>query len=174
METDDFNYKELVRDALKELNNEFDTLTERAERLKGYQQLLEKMDEVFRENEKLRDEKESLKQQVVELGKQKEALEMKEREMSKLSAGMAKTSSEEAVMKALRTYANRSKRKTADKRVYAKTAILEIANVNSLVLPDDLAAIVECLDDDQAESKVVNVQGNYNDIHDNGEVKFKG
>ena len=41
---------------------------------------------------------------------------------------------------------------------------------NKLTLPEDLAAAIECLDDDQADPKVVNVTGNYNDIHDNGTV----
>ena len=98
---------------------------------------------------------------------------MKLAELSKLSAGMAKKASEEAMLKALRTYANTSKRKTVDKRTFAKTAILELANVNGLMLPDDLAATIEALDDEQPEAKVVNVAGNYNDIHDNGEVKVK-
>ena len=33
---------------------------------------------------------------------------------------------------------------------------------------------IQSLDDEQTEPKVVNVTGNYNDVHDNGEVKFKG
>ena len=39
--------------------------------------------------------------------------------------------------------------------------------MNNLTLPDDLATIVDTLDDDQTEPKVVNVTGNYNDVHDN-------
>ena len=101
-------------------------------------------------------------------------LEMKLMEMSKLSTGVAKKASEENVLKALRTYVNRSKRKTADKRAFAKSATLEIANANGLELPEDLKAAIESLDDEQTEAKVVNVAGNYNDVHDNKEVKGLG
>ena len=99
-------------------------------------------------------------------------LEMKLMEMSKLSTGMAKKASEDNLLKALRTYVNRSKRKTADKRAFAKSATLEIANANGLDLPEDLKAAIESLDDEQAEPKVVTVQGNYNDVHDNNNVKL--
>lgn len=111
--------------------------------------------------------------QLVDEKRQREELEMKLAELNKLSAGMAKKASEEAMLKVLRTYANTSKRKTMDKRTFAKTAILELANVNGLVLPDDLAATIESLDDEQPDPKVVNVAGNYNDIHDNGTVNQK-
>ena len=76
------------------------------------------------------------------------------------------------MLKALRTYVNRSKRKTIDKRAFAKTATLEIANANGLLLPEDLAAMIESLDDELTDPKVVNVSGNYNDIHDNGGVSL--
>ena len=79
--------------------------------------------------------------------------------MSKLSTGMAKKASEDNLLKALRTYVNRSKRKTADKRAFAKSATLEIANANGLIIPEDLAAAIDSLDDEQAEPKVVNVAG---------------
>ena len=84
---------------------------------------------------------------------------------------MAKKASEDNQIKALRTYVNRSKRKTPDKRVFAKYAMLEIANANGLTLPEELAATIDSLDDEQPEPKVVNVAGNYNDIHDNGKVE---
>lgn len=108
-----------------------------------------------------------------ELQNRKKNLEMQLAEMKKISEGMAKKASEEAMLKALGTYAKASKRKSVDKRTFAKTAILELANVNGLVLPDDLAATIESLDDEQPDPKVVNVAGNYNDIHDNGTVNQK-
>jgi len=104
---------------------------------------------------------------------QRAELEMKLMEMGKLTTGMAKKASEDNLIKALRTYVNRSKRKTADKRAFAKSATLEIANANGLDLPEDLKAAIESLDDEQTEPKMVTVQGNYNDVHDNGEVRFK-
>ena len=107
------------------------------------------------ENEKQTAEIESLREQLQEEKRLRAEMEMKMAEMSKLSAGMAKKSSEEDLLKALRTYANRSKRKTLDKRTFAKSAILEIANVNNLTLPEDLATTVDSLDDEQAEPKIV-------------------
>ena len=124
--------------------------------------------------EEMVNEIESLREQLAEEKRLCADLEMKVAELSKLSAGMAKKSSEEDLLKALRTYANRSKRKTADKRMFAKSAILEIAIANNLTLPEELAATVDSLDDEQTEPKVVNVAGNYNDIHDNGTVNSKG
>jgi len=125
---------------------------------------------------KLQEEMAALRQQLDDERRQREELEMKLAEMNKLSAGMAKKTSEEAMLKALRTYANTSKRKTIDKRIFAKTAILEMANVNGLTLPPDLAATIDALDDEQAEPKTsvtVNAGGNYNDIHNNTTVNQK-
>lgn len=99
-----------------------------------------------------------LRQQLADERRQREELEMKLAEMSKLSASMAKKASEEAMLKALRTYANTSKHKKIDKKVFAKTAILEMAMLNGLTLPPDLAATIDALDDDEPEPKTV-VQG---------------
>ena len=48
--------------------------------------------------------------------------------------------------------------------------VLEMANANGVLLPEDLATAIDSLDDEQLEPKVVNVAGNYNDIHDNSSV----
>lgn len=125
---------------------------------------------------RLQDDNAALVQKLADEKRQREELEMKLAEMNKLSAGMAKKTSEEAMLKALRTYANTSKRKTIDKRIFAKTAILEMAIVNGLTLPPDLAATIDALDDEQAEPKTsvtVNAGGNYNDIHNNTTVNQK-
>ena len=45
-----------------------------------------------------------------------------------------------------------------------------LAIANSIVFPEDLATTIDALDDEQSEPKVVNVTGNYNDIHDNSSV----
>ncbi len=100
-------------------------------------------------------------------------LEMNLAELNKLSAGVAKKTSDESLLKALRFYANTSKRKTLDKRLFAKAAILELANLSGLILPPDLAEAVDHLDDEQPDTKVVNVSGDYNDIHDNTTVNQK-
>lgn len=166
------DYQEMVRDARRELEREQERLTEKMEQLDARLRLMDGIDRLLTENQELKDEIEALQQQLNDERKQKAELEMKMNEMSKLSAGVAKKSSEEDLLKALRTYVNRSKRKTADKRAFAKTATLEIANANGLLLPEDLAAMIESLDDEQTDPKVVNVSGNYNDIHDNGGVNL--
>ena len=158
--------------AQRELEHRLERMREEKEEVDNYLMAIDMARKLAEEKEKQSAEIESLKEQLQEEKRQKAELEMKVAEMSKLSAGMAKKSSEEDLLKALRTYANRSKRKTLDKRTFAKSAILEIANVNNLTLPEDLATTVDSLDDEQAEPKVVNVSGNYNDIHDNGDVKM--
>ena len=169
---DTMDYQEMVRDARRELEREQERLTEKMEQLDARLRLMDGIDRLLTENQELKDEIEALQQQLNEERKQKAELEMKMNEMSKLSAGVAKKSSEEDLLKALRTYVNRSKRKTIDKRAFAKTATLEIANANGLLLPEDLAAMIESLDDELTDPKVVNVSGNYNDIHDNGGVNL--
>ena len=74
------------------------------------------------------------------------------------------------MLKAIRVFVNKSKRKKIDKRIAVKEMVLELANANGIVLPEDLATTIDALDDEQTEAKVVNVQGNYNDIHENGSV----
>ncbi len=167
------NYTEMAREARIELEHERERLTDKLERIDLFLQVMEHSDERDAAYKKLQEENEMLQQQLNDERKQKAELEMKMNEMSKLSAGVAKKSSEEDLLKALRTYVNRSKRKTADKRAFAKTATLEIANANGLILPEDLAAMIDSLDDELTEPKTtVNVAGNYNDIHDNGGVNL--
>ena len=166
------NYTEMAREARIELEHEREKLTDKLEQIDLFLQVMEHSDERDAAYKKLQEENEMLQQQLNEERKLKAELEMKMNEMSKLSAGVAKKSSEEDLLKALRTYVNRSKRKTADKRAFAKTATLEIANANGLDLPEDLKAAIESLDDEQTDPKVVNVSGNYNDIHDNGGVSL--
>lgn len=167
------DYYEMARDARRALERERDDLVERAEQLDAHLRVLDEIDAVLKENSRLKEENDDLQQQLSDEQQLRAELEMKLAEMSKLSTGMAKKASEDNLLKALRTYVSRSKRKTADKRAFAKTATLEIANANGLDLPEDLKAAIESLDDEQAEPKVVNVQGNYNDVHDNGEVRVR-
>ena len=163
----------MTHDARRALERERDDLMERAEQLEAHLRVLDVIDGVLKENRELKELNEDLQQQLNDEKQMRAELEMKLMEMSKLSTGMAKKASEDNLLKALRTYVNRSKRKTADKRAFAKSATLEIANANGLDLPEDLKAAIESLDDEQAEPKVVNVAGNYNDIHDNGTVNNK-
>ena len=141
--------------AQRELERRLEHMREEEKEVDNYLMAIEVARKLMSENEKQPAEIESLREQLQEEKRLRAEMEMKMAEMSKLSAGMAKKSSEEDLLKALRTYANRSKRKTLDKRTFAKSAILEIANVNNLTLPEDLATTVESLDDEQAEPKIV-------------------
>lgn len=174
METNEIDYKELARDARKELDNEFDRLNERAGRLKEYQALLDGMESLLAANRKLQEENEALRQQLEEERRLRAEIEMKLNEMSKLSAGVARKTAQDDLFKALRIYLNISKRKTLSKREAAKTVITEMLTSAKIDLPEDILELLDHLDDEQPDPKVVNVAGNYNDVHDNGEVKVNG
>lgn len=141
--------------AQRELERRLERMREEEKEVDNYLMAIEVARKLMSENKKQTAEIESLREQLQEEKRLRAEMEMKMAEMSKLSAGMAKKSSEEDLLKALRTYANRSKRKTMDKRAFAKSAILEIANANNLTLPEDLATTVDSLDDEQAEPKIV-------------------
>ena len=47
---------------------------------------------------------------------------------------------------------------------------MELVIANNIIFPADLAATLDSLDDEQTETRIVNVQGSYNDIHDNSSV----
>ena len=135
------------------------------------------VEQLMAQNEQLRqqvaeqDEKNEKQAETInQLTEKNAALEMKLSEMTKLSGDVAKKSSQDEVLKALRTYVNVSKRKTLGKRAAVKVMIMELGNAISLTFPEDMIATLESLDDEQAEPKMVNVAGNYNDIHDNGSV----
>lgn len=169
--------KETAQDARRALDRERERMVEEVERLDGLQRVMDATDELLAEidhlNEKVEtqnEEMENLRQQLQEEKERNQALEMKMAEMSKLSAGVARKASQEELVKALRTFVNKSKHKRIEKRIAIKEMVLEIANANGVMLPEDLAVTIDSLDDVQPESKVVNVAGNYNDIHDNGNV----
>ena len=139
----------------------------------GIQQVLDD-NEQLRQRVAEQDEKiEKHVEMVNQLTEKNAALEMKLSEMTKLSGDVAKKSSQEGLLKAVRTFVNKSKHKRIEKRMAVKEMLLELANANSIVFPEDLATTIDALDDEQSEAKVVNVTGNYNDIHDNGSVGLK-
>ena len=147
-------------------------LKEEAERISGFKRALDAMDDVFKEKERLRDECDSLIVQLRDERMIRRKMEMQMNEMSKLSMSVAGKASQEELLKALRVFVNTSKRKKIEKRIAVKEMVLELANANMLMLPADLAATIDSLDDELPEPRVVNVAGNYNDIHDNGNVKL--
>lgn len=199
METNGIDYKGLAQSARRELNERMEGFISRMGWLKEYlQQLLDDMDTLAKENqiqkakidslqERIRKDQLNIQQkeqehkaecvkyqeQIAEEKRLRMELEMKMTEMTKLSTNVAKKSPEEDLIKGIRTYVNHSKQKRPDKRAKAKEAALDMVLANKLTLPEDLAAAIESLDDEQPEPKVVNVGngGHYNDIHDNKEVK---
>ena len=170
MKTNLDEYKEMMHDVRRALGSEKERLTERIEQLDGVMKMADMTDELLSQIDDLKEENERLSAENERLREEVQEKEMKLSELSKLSVGVAKKSSQDEVLKALRTFVNKSKRKKYEKRVAIKEMVLEMANANSIVFPDDLAATLESLDDEPSESKVVNVAGNYNDIHDNGSV----
>ena len=157
--------------ARRTLDREREKMMERVELLDGLAQAMEAVDEIVAENESMKTEIEGLQSQLQAEKEQRTKAEMQLSEMSKLSAGVAKKASQEEVLKALRVFVNKSKRKKVEKRIAVKEMVLELANANGVLLPEDLSAAIDSLDDEQVEARVVvNVQGNYNDIHDNDSI----
>lgn len=167
MITNQEDFNEMSHDTRRALVKERDKLMEQVQTVDVHLRVLNWIDKVLAENEKLNriveDQQQQLDIQQQQLDSQQQQLDeayMKLVEMNKLSTGMARKSSEDNLLKALRTYVNRSKRKTADKRAFAKSAVLEISNANGLDLPEDLKAAIESLDDEQVEPKIA-IQGDY-------------
>ena len=161
-----------MRDARRALEQERERIAEWAERMEGFLRVAEVLEEVVAENESLRAENETLRVQWQEEKDRSIKREMQLKEMSKMTASVAGKASQDELLKAIKVFVNKSKRKKLDKRMLVKEMVLELANANSLVLPKELAATIDSLDDEQPEAKVLNVAGNYNDIHDNGTVEY--
>ena len=170
MKTDLNEYKEIMHDVQRALGSEKERLTERIEQLEGVMKMADAIDELISEIEDLKVENERLGEENERLREEVREKDMKLTELGKLSAGVARKASHDELLKALSVFVNKSKRKKYEKRVAIKEMVLELANANSIVFPEDLSATLESLDDEPSESKVVNVAGNYNDIHDNGSV----
>ena len=156
--------KEMAQDARRALGHERERVMEEVQRVDELLGLLDTTDELLAEIDRLNEELagkdaelDNLHQQLQEEKERSQALEMKMAEMSKLSAGVAKKASQDELLKALRTFVNKSKHKRIDKRIAVKEVVLEMAMANSVIFPEDLAATIDSLDDEQPEAKVVNV-----------------
>ncbi len=160
MTTDIYDYQETMRDVRRVLEGEKDRLTERMERVENFIKMADMTDDLLSQMTDLKEENERLKEENERLSQEVREKEMKLSELSKLSVGVAKKSSQDEVLKALRTYANISKRKTLSKRVAVKMMIMELANSIGLSFPEDMLITLEALDDEVAEPKV-EVQGDY-------------
>lgn len=153
---DNISAKELARKARRALEQERECLAEMAQKVEGYDCLLDSFNDLITENEDLRSQ---LQEKETQLN-----------EINKFVAGVAKKSPQDEVLKAIRVFVNKSKQKTAKKRTLIKEMVLEFTFANGIALPPELAQTVSALDDEQTEPRVVNVAGNYNDIHDNKKV----
>ena len=112
METDLEYYKEMMHDVHRALGSERERLTERMEQLEGVMKMAGVTDELISEIESLKDANERLSEENERLREEAQEKDMKLSELSKLSVGVAKKSSQDEVQKAMRTYVNISKRKT--------------------------------------------------------------
>ena len=164
---------EKAREVHRVAERRHEEIIEQAEQFGELCKVLDGVDVLLQDNENLRSEIDELEAELKEKDKKIVQLETQLNEMSKLSAGVAKKSSQDDVLKVMRTYLNISKRKTLSKREAAKTVFMDLFTSTKLDLPDDIKEMLTYLDDEQAEPKVVNVAGNYNDIHDNKAVKMK-
>lgn len=160
MKTNLDEYREMMHDVRRALGSEKERLTERIEQLDGVMKMADMTDELLSQIDDLKDENERLNAENDRLRQEVQEKEMKLSELSKLSAGVAKKSSQDEVLKALRTFVNKSKRKKYEKRVAIKEMVLELANANSIVFPEDLAATLDSLDDEPSEPKLA-VQVDY-------------
>lgn len=186
--------KELLIDELKDWQNgarralerDIEQMKEELEQKANYLKVMEVTDELIADNRDLKEENERLKAELDDVMAELEAtrqqlqverdarkdLEVKFSELNKLSAGVAKKSAQDDFIKALRKFLNISKRKAQSKREAAKMVITEMITSAQLELPEDLRELLDHLDDEQPEPKVITVTGNYNDIHDNDNVKL--
>lgn len=178
--------KDAAQDARRALDREREEMRERMLMMDGFTRTMDAVEELIVENERqratintqeetieqLRETTAQLRQQLQEEHEQRSRVEMQLNEMSKLSASVAGKASQDELLKALRVFVNKSKRKKLEKRIAVKEMVMELAMANNIVFPGDLAATLDCLDDEQTEARVVQVTGNYNDVHDNGSVEL--
>ena len=165
---------DILNDARRLIENKREQMEEEARMWNDFQQLTNAVEEFRRENEDLQQENTQLQNQLTEERSARAAVEMRLSELTKLADGVAKKSSDEGLIKALRNFTNNSKRKKLEKRMAVKEMIQELVLSCGVTLPQDLADNIQSLDDEQQEApRVVNVSGNYNDFHDNNKVDIK-
>ena len=151
--------KDWCDDAKRALEREREKMMERVELINGMARAMEAVDDILAENERLKAENESLNAENETLQTQllterelRTKAEMQLGEMSKLSVGVAKKASQEELLPALRVFVNKSKRKKLEKRIAVKEMVLEMANANGLTLPEEFAAVIDSLDDEEVAS----------------------
>lgn len=153
-------------DARHELTRELDRLDEKRAQIENSMKALDATDELLaeidnlnRKVEHLNEECESTRRLLQEEKERSQTLEMRLSELTKLSAGVAKKSSQDELLKALRTFVNKSKHKRMEKRAAIKEMVLELVIANGITLPEDLATSIDALDDE--EPKPMSVSGDF-------------
>ena len=127
-----------AEEACRPLEREQEELEDRASELKMRLQVAEATKELLSEIDRLKADNETLQTEIEELNQQLQEKDIQLKELGKLSAGVAKKSSQDNVSKALRIYLNTSKRKTQSKREAAKTVLLELITAAKLDLAEDI------------------------------------
>ena len=149
---EDINTEELLEaaeDTCRQLKREQEELDERAEQLKTRMRMAEATKSMLNRMKQLEDENRLLRETNEEQERQLQEKDMLLKELNKLSAGVAKKSSQDDVSKALRIYLNTSKRKTLAKREAAKTVFLELIAAAKLDVPEEIMDLLNHFDDEQ-------------------------
>ena len=156
---EDINTEELLEaaeDTCRQLEREQEELEDRAKELRMRLQVVEatksmlnRMKQLEDENHLLRETNEEQERQLQEKDNQLKEKDTQLKELNKLSAGVAKKSSQDDVSKALRIYLNTSKRKTLAKREAAKTVFLELIAAAKLDVPEEIMDLLNHFDDEQ-------------------------
>ena len=149
---EDINTEELLEaaeDTCRQLKREQEELDERAEQLKTRMRMAEATKSMLNRMKQLEDENRLLRETNEEQECQLQEKDTQLKELNKLSAGVAKKSSQDDVSKALRIYLNTSKRKTLAKREAAKTVFLELIAAAKLDVPEDIMDLLNHFDDEQ-------------------------
>ena len=149
---EDINTEELLEaaeDTCRQLKREQEELEDRAKELRMRLQVVEATKELLREINRLKADNEALRMEIDGLNQQLQEKDTQLKELNKLSAGVAKKSSQDDVSKALRIYLNTSKRKTLAKREAAKTVFLELIAAAKLDVPEEIMDLLNHFDDEQ-------------------------
>jgi hypothetical protein len=131
--------QEASRDAQRALEQERDRYVDRITEVENYLKVMDCIDELLAENERLKEELESMREMYEEEKDMRTKLELELNETKKLAVGVANKTSQEAMLKVISTFVNRSKQKKLEKRTMVKSIVLEMAMTNGLTLPADLA-----------------------------------
>lgn len=151
--------QEASRDAQRALEEERDRCVDRVAELDGYLKVMDMVNDLIAENERLKEDLESMREAYEEEKALRMKLEMELNEAKKLTAGVANKTSQEVMQKVISTFVNRSKQKKLEKRAMVKSLVLEVVVANNITLPEDLMQTIESLDD---EKPIVLNQNTYN------------